>query len=363
MKLGLDAYRLPTVRDDSGVDRELFNPFARGETDPEVLELSRRIVQHDQQVHHSPLAKADLATILPGCLVGVVVMAATVLGGMSMAGPLGPLIIVAPMMAVIVPLMRRRLRRRAAESTRATLLGCGRCPACAYAAAAVPPDAGDGLIRCPECDARWRPERFTALPPLPEPGAGTADRDWESRDDAARDWLGRRALMGAALLHDARGAVRPLGEYRTRPELREAAAEIARATRTRRVWTSVGWAVLFVPVIGAQVTALRAGPSNAGGVWSFLSYMPLASASFFVILAGYRVRASWTGRTLRCAAMAAEVLLRRGRCPACLSEVPGMAAPGPAGLEPAAPVECPHCRAHWNPPKGWWATPGAGAGR
>lgn len=345
MKLGLDAYAVPKVRDDSGVERELFNPFARGETDPEVLELSRRIMQHDQQVHHSPLAKADLATILPGCLVGVAAVAVAALGGMSMAGPLGPVLVFAPVMAVLIPLMRRRLRRRAAESTRATLLGCGRCPACAYAAAAVPADGADGLIRCPECDARWRPDRFTALPPLPAPAEEGADgRDWTPKEEEGRDWLGRRALMGAALLHDARGAVRPLGEYRKRPELREAAAEIARATRTRRVWTSVGWAVLFVPVIAAQANALRAGPSTAGGVWSFLSYMPLASASFFVILAGYRVRASWTGRTLRCASMAAEVLLRRGRCPACLT---GIATP-----RADVPVECPTCRALWGAPAG-----------
>lgn len=360
MKLGLDAYAVPKVRDDSGVDRELFNPFARGETDPEVLELSRRIVQHDQQVHHSPLAKADLATILPGCLVGVGVMAATALGGVSMAGPLGPVLVMAPVMAVLIPLMRRRLRRRSAESTRATLLGCGRCPACAYAAAAVPADPADGLIRCPECDARWRPERFTALPPLPEPGLGTQNPDWAGKDDAARDWIGRRALMGAALLHDARGAVRPLGEFRSKPELREAADEITRRTRTRRVWTSVGWMALFVPVIAAQANALRAGPSNAGGLWSVLSYMPLASTAFFVILAGYRVRASWTGRTLRCAAMAAEVLLRRGRCPACLAELPATAGPGSAAAEPVAPVECPNCRAHWNPPKQPWALAGPG---
>lgn len=344
MRLGLDAFSVPTIRDDAGVEREIFNPMAVGETDPEVRELSVRIVLHDQQSHQTLGSKVDLAMFLPMTLAPVAAIVLTQALGISMAGPLGPILVFAPMMAAVVPLMRRRMRRRMAEKTRDTLLGCGRCPACAYAAAAIPPDPADGLLHCPECDARWRPDRFTALPSIPPP----ADQAFEH---AGPDKIGSRALLGAALVHDARGAVRRLGDFRARPDLRPVAAEIAAATRVRRTWTTLGWALLFTLIIASQAYSLRSGVSNAGLQWGLYSFLPMVGALMFVVLGAARVRASWLGRSLRCSTVAAEILRRHGRCPACLEPL--------HDAPPGEPVPCPRCHALW-PPGGGTPNPASG---
>ena len=210
MKLGLDAYATPTICDDAGVRREVFNPFARGETDPEILDICRRVVQHDQAQHSTPLAKADFHAILPGCLMGVVVFASVPFMGVIAGGPFGIVLIMIPAMVALILVMKRRMRRRTADSIRTTLLGCGRCPACAYAVSVIPPGP-EGLIRCPECDASWRPDRFPVALAIPDPV--------DAPPAPAEDDAPTLRWFNATMITDARGTVRRVGEYRKLPEL------------------------------------------------------------------------------------------------------------------------------------------------
>ncbi|MBM4107544.1 MAG: hypothetical protein FJ255_01820 [Phycisphaerae bacterium] len=80
-------------------------------------------------------------------------------------------------------------------------LASGRCPACAYDLASLPPDA-EGLVTCPECGAAWDPRApgppATIAVSDPSP-TGTGDGDQSGPDAAAdgRPSPGSRAGSGA----------------------------------------------------------------------------------------------------------------------------------------------------------------------
>jgi hypothetical protein len=111
-------------------------------------------------------------------LTPLVIAAGFTLVVVLMARALGPvviaLVVFSPFAAVQVLLAFTlltwgvRAARRHVERGRAALLGAGRCAACRYDLAGIPPGL-DGLTVCPECMARWdlTPRLGTVVVTLP----------------------------------------------------------------------------------------------------------------------------------------------------------------------------------------------------
>lgn len=232
-----------------------------------------------------------------------------------------------------------RNKARAAESMTDIALADGLCPGCLYNLAAQAEQ--DGLVRCPECGARWSATRIVrrhAFVVRPETEFERQKRRWRM--------LGGIDGGGPTRIKDDQDRMRPIVSGRLRQQIRAATGnrrvrllaarrEIGRERRVRRWIVAAFFFFLYATVSSSMLL------SGALTGWRVLDWLLALSTCWCAVYMPMMIVRGSMGFT---AVRVREGMLRHGLCPSCGFDLD--MTPDDDGV-----VECGECGAAWRAPE------------
>jgi Zn-finger nucleic acid-binding protein len=274
-------------------------------------------------------------------------LAGVVLAPMGMTlTTIWPLVAAAATIAVLLFILHRRMMwGTLAREVRQTLIASGCCASCGYTLRGLPA-AADELTMCPECSARWRLPPGSADAEAPGAPLGVGDHPKWKRGRLGR--LLEGAGMGFLLIRGSYSTQDDLGRaveiifpwVRQRPptcwpELaqhrqRQIEARLYSLGRARRFVLA---SIFFLVLVLVVRIMTRGGPG--GPPLTLAIVLPMTYALLIVSVFAYpRIR---NRRRI------VDLVLSYDLCASCAADLSETARDS-QGL-----IECPRCRAAWNP--------------
>ncbi len=324
-----ERWLTPTVEDDAGVRVEVFDLKADKQRPPE-----QRLPKGVRDRVAAAMT-ADPGSMWVGAFFGLSFFGVNMALGSLLPSSSPNLMSVGLTVALTLvagPFVWAFLRKRSGRTMAATLCSLGRCGSCGYDLAGLRPD-GAGLVRCPECPAAWRADRWANK----RPGEAAAPHAPPSR------WA--RWRSGRGILDARERAFQPVSLRTLR---RRADGEPDAPARRRRAAREVraigrGWRVaslaLLLPALGAlaiSILTIAGPPAMRGtvpaGVWLFIIVHTTLTA---VTLTSGQILANPVRSRAAC--------LRFSICPSCARDLHALP------LDADGCAVCPECGGAWRP--------------